>query len=190
METKVFNGAHWAATLIRCGFEWSWLGMHDKPQLQSCLECPNTCSAVQCSALQCRAVQCSSCMLHRFTLWLSGTDCDYTGHHCYVMLAALLQSKRLYELISSVASVCNWTGSVLGCALDTGQNQCWKWFTRLTLLCCCSGLCLLIKPPPMLNFTFRIHLPFLINNADYWGTPEPSTESSAGELICPPSCRG
>lgn len=158
-------------------FAWNWLGSMINHSCRACWSVPG------------HAVQCS-CMLCRFALWLSGMDCDYAGHHCYVTLAALLQSKWLYELINSVASVYNWTGSVLGCALDISQNQCWKWFTRLTLLHCCSGLCLLIKPLPMLNSTFRFCLPFLINNADYWGTPEPSTESWAGELGCPPSCRG
>ncbi len=97
----------------------------------------------------------------------------------------------LYELINSAAFLFIIGLEVHGAMRWTrAKINDWKWFTCITLLCCCCRFCALVRPLHMQNCTFKNYRPFLTNNDDYWGTPELSTESSVGELGCPPSCRG
>lgn len=97
----------------------------------------------------------------------------------------------LYELINSAAWLL-----IIGLEVQWAMHwTCtkindWKCFLCIALPHCCCGFCVLIKPFHIHNSTFTVCLPLLTNNADYWGKPELSTESSVGELGCPQCCKG
>lgn len=97
----------------------------------------------------------------------------------------------LYELINSAARL-----FIIGLEVHWAMHGTrakindWKWFMCRTLLHCCRVFLVPLEPLHVQSCTFRNYFSFQHSNANYRGTPELSTDSSVGELGCPPSCRG